>query len=239
MMIIIIVVLIIILVLVGLFLSSKSGSRISLRSRGSTVFLVGPMNTGKTKLFYKLILEKGKKIPETVTSQSPNEGKFSVASEEKKSSTQLKIVDLPGHDSQWPSAFQRIGEARAFIFVIDSTDKDLTNAGQKLFDLMTDPLVKKRKVPFLIACNKSDSTSAMSAEDIEDELTIDLRDRSELKCTIEDTEGNSVLKSLTTPENEDDPFQFALSPCPVKFAQVSVKDDSIDEVIKFCTKFCS
>eukprot|EP00471_Norrisiella_sphaerica_P000626 CAMPEP_0184485222 /NCGR_PEP_ID=MMETSP0113_2-20130426/6859_1 /TAXON_ID=91329 /ORGANISM="Norrisiella sphaerica, Strain BC52" /LENGTH=196 /DNA_ID=CAMNT_0026866585 /DNA_START=216 /DNA_END=806 /DNA_ORIENTATION=- len=192
---------------------------------------MGPMGSGKTALFYRLVLGPSKDIPRTVTSQVPNEDEFSPSAEQKA----INLVDFPGHDSQWPAAVERMQQASGVIFLIDATEPNINVAGQKLFDLMSDPKVKLRRVPFLVACNKSEEAGAKKVAEIEDELLEDLRDRMEMKDTIEDTEGNVIQKTLVNEEDDTtDMFEFEHAPCPVNFAAVSVKNKELAPIIKFC-----
>uniref|UniRef100_A0A6V3REA5 Signal recognition particle receptor subunit beta n=1 Tax=Lotharella globosa TaxID=91324 RepID=A0A6V3REA5_9EUKA len=224
-----VVVLAIVLLAMVAFKALQQGGVVS-PSSGNTVLIVGPMGSGKTALFYRLVLGEGSKLPKTVTSQAPNAEEFSPC--EEKSSKKLQLVDLPGHDSQWPAAMERTSDAAGIIFLMDSSKPQTTVAGQKLFDLLCDPGLKKRKIPFLVACNKSEEEGAKSLDDIQDDLHADLQDRTEFKDTIEDTEGNTIVKKMT--EDDESDFKFEELPCPIKFTTVSLKKGDIAPIEKFC-----
>ena len=57
---------------------------------------------------------------------------------------------------------------RAVILVVDSVnfDKEVGDVAGLLYDLLSDPLVHKRKISLLVACNKQDLTLARRAEAI-------------------------------------------------------------------------
>mmetsp|Transcript_9193 Transcript_9193/g.22580 ORF Transcript_9193/g.22580 Transcript_9193/m.22580 type:complete len:239 (-) Transcript_9193:87-803(-) len=230
------IVLIAILIVSAFFLLQKESLASTFASgTGNAIMLIGPMGSGKTTLWYRLLLGKDAQRPKTVTSQVLNEEKSFKPNKDGKA---VHLIDHPGHDSQWPSALENAGSnALGIIFMVDATSNDYSTAGQKLFDLMCDPSIKRRKVPFLIACNKSDDVKASGAQDIEDKIIEDLRDRMEMKDTIEDTEGNVIQKTLLEGMNTDDMFEFEHSPCPVQIASVSVENDDIQPIIKFCSQF--
>eukprot|EP00954_Amorphochlora_amoebiformis_P029222 1392846-Amorphochlora_amoeboformis.AAC.1 len=105
MMLLIIAVLVVVVLLAIFFLSKTSGVVGAHLSRGSSLLLIGPMGSGKTSLFFRLTTPSEAQ-PLTVTSQSPNKGVLSIAE------VKMPVEDLPGHDSQWPSSLERIGDAK-------------------------------------------------------------------------------------------------------------------------------
>eukprot|EP00465_Bigelowiella_longifila_P000196 CAMPEP_0185280466 /NCGR_PEP_ID=MMETSP1359-20130426/66141_1 /TAXON_ID=552665 /ORGANISM="Bigelowiella longifila, Strain CCMP242" /LENGTH=230 /DNA_ID=CAMNT_0027875721 /DNA_START=143 /DNA_END=835 /DNA_ORIENTATION=+ len=220
--------LVLLLVVTAMFMILKSGGVVS--SKRDSILIVGPMGSGKTALFYRLVLGEKRDSPMTVTSQAPNEDTFCPG----EGGGKLGLVDLPGHDSQWPAALERVQDAVGVIFLIDSSKPQINVAGQKLFDLLCDPSVKNNKIPFMIACNKTDLPEADGVEKIEEELINDLRDRSEMKDTIEDTEGNVIQKTLVDGTGTADMFEFEQSPCPVEIVKVSLQKKDIGPVLKFC-----
>mmetsp|Transcript_34550 Transcript_34550/g.58524 ORF Transcript_34550/g.58524 Transcript_34550/m.58524 type:complete len:252 (+) Transcript_34550:61-816(+) len=220
--------LVFLLIIMAMFMVLKSGGVVS--SKRDSILIVGPMGSGKTALFYRLVLGEKRDAPKTVTSQAPNEDTFQPGKEGRR----LKLVDLPGHDSQWPAALDRVQDAVGVIFLMDSSKPQFNVAGQKLFDMLCDPSVKNNKIPFIIACNKTDLPDANEVEKIEEELINDLRDRSEMKDTIEDTEGNVIQKTLVDGTGTADMFEFEQSPCPVEVVKVSLHKKDIGPVLKFC-----
>ena len=57
---------------------------------------------------------------------------------------------------------------RAVILVVDSVnfDKEVSDMAGLLYDLLSDPVIHKRKISLLVACNKQDLTLARRAEAI-------------------------------------------------------------------------
>ena len=65
---------------------------------------------------------------------------------------------------------------RAVILVVDSVnfDKEVSDVAGLLYDLLSDPVIHKRKISLLVACNKQDLTLARRAEAITKHLEKEL-----------------------------------------------------------------
>ncbi|KAI3854398.1 hypothetical protein MKX03_035534 [Papaver bracteatum] len=111
--------------------------RLFKRSKYDTIVLAGLSGSGTTVLFCQLRdgSEPGRKI---VTSMDPNDGNFVLPSEFS------KIRPVPKLDEYLP-------QAAGLIFVY-------------LYEILTNALVVKKKVPALIMCNKSDKKNADTKE---------------------------------------------------------------------------
>lgn len=61
---------------------------------------------------------------------------------------------------------------RAVILVVDSVnfDKEVGDVAGLLYDLLSDPIVHKKKISLLVACNKQDLTLARRSEAISKHL---------------------------------------------------------------------
>ena len=57
---------------------------------------------------------------------------------------------------------------RAVILVVDSVnfDKEVSDVAGLLYDLLSDPVIHKKRISLLVACNKQDLTLARRAEAI-------------------------------------------------------------------------
>ncbi len=133
--------------------------------RGSTVLLLGPCNAGKTTLFYRL--KDGTTHLGTVASMQENEGVCQVRNDKDRVVGSVKLLDLPGHPRLRSKMEQYLKDAAAVVLVIDAADitPHKTEAAEDLFEVLTHPTVSRRRVPVLIACNKSDlETQAHSVE---------------------------------------------------------------------------
>jgi signal recognition particle receptor subunit beta len=133
----------------------------------NVVLLVGLSEAGKTALFTKIIFNKPKK---SVTSLKENEATLDDLS--------LKLVDLPGAERLRPRLWDQYREkARNVVFVVDSTavNSKLRDLSEYLYSLLSDPIIQKNRIGFLIACNKQDAPDAMKQDQIkaviEKELT--------------------------------------------------------------------
>jgi signal recognition particle receptor subunit beta len=190
------------------FLMARKTVAVVAGTSGNTILLAGPMGSGKTTLFQQLVF--GKTRP-TVTSQEANEGKYK----------DVSVVDFPGHDSQWPATMERLGSAKAVVFVINSKKPNVKVCAQKMYDVLSNPGAKARHLPILVVLNQMDSKDKeVPFEGIVDELTDELQSHDEMSDTIEDTDGNTIEQTLT---DSDEPFSFKLSPCRVSFASVCAK----------------
>ncbi len=196
---------------------------------GNTVLVVGPMGTGKTTLFHRLVSGR---LVQTVTSQEPN---VAAAYDIKgASNARVQLVDTPGHDSVWPDTRDRLAGARGVVFLVDSRKPDPKECAKKLFELLSDPAAKAKRTPFLVACNKSELAGAQELKKIETDLAEELQFFEEAADDIEDTEGNTIERSLfSSGASGDADFTFADSPCRVEFAKVSVKEGRLDPLYDF------
>ncbi|GAA5901618.1 hypothetical protein JCM5296_003334 [Sporobolomyces johnsonii] len=177
------------------FFSPRSSSRTPLkkRSAAATVLLVGPLASGKTSLFSKLVYGHA---PQTHTSMEENEGLVKAkwgAGEPVKAddkgekdgpldedepaavalSRPLHLVDLPGHPRlRTRSLAQFLPAADGLVFVIDAvtglSGKNVRDAGEHLHVLLSllSLLSSRRSAPLpplLILLTKSDLLTSSTA----------------------------------------------------------------------------
>ncbi len=118
------------------------------------------------------------------------------------------MVDIPGH----PRMFSRLlsehaDRTRGIIFVVDSVDfmPQKEQIAEQLYDVLAHPVISGRRLPVLLACNKSDcGTKAHTMEFIRKRLekAIDQL-RSSRSAMSDDSKRNEVLGRA------DEAFSFA------------------------------
>lgn len=210
----------IVVVVATVMLSVAKTAVVAVVGSGNTVLITGPMGAGKTSLFYRLLLGKEK---ETVTSQAPNISDYK----------SFRLVDSPGHDSQWPATMELLSNTRAIVFMVDATNPNMKAVGQKMFGILSSPVVKSHRVPILVAINKSEEKEKVekTSATIQSDLVEELQSYAEMSDTIEDTDGNMIELTLT--DTDSDSFAFSQSPCSVTFADVSVKSGNLGPITSF------
>lgn len=80
-----------------------------------------------------------------------------------------KFIDWCGHGSQKLRLQPHYEKAKAIIFVVDATDaasSSLSTIAQFLFAIFSELAITSRRVPILIACNKTDVDSAKTMTQI-------------------------------------------------------------------------
>ncbi|KAI3903280.1 hypothetical protein MKW98_031934 [Papaver atlanticum] len=137
------------------------------RSKSDTILLAGLSGSGKTVLFYKL--RDGSELEKkTVTSMDPNEGDFVLHSEFSKKGKirPVRVIDVPGDSGLRAKLDEYLPQAAGLIFVVDAVgfSTNCRAAAEYLYEILTNALVVKKKVPVLIMCNKSDKKNADTKE---------------------------------------------------------------------------
>jgi len=124
------------------------------------LLLCGPVNAGKTALFYHILT---KEVRPTVSSTEINETKgemevkipASAINEENSRSKAVSVVDVPGHYHFKDKLQNILEETKAIIVVIDSKEKEkYGEAAEILYDILNNITVLSDRVPILVACNK-------------------------------------------------------------------------------------
>eukprot|EP00271_Cylindrocystis_brebissonii_P004765 TRINITY_DN1660_c0_g1_i1.p1 TRINITY_DN1660_c0_g1~~TRINITY_DN1660_c0_g1_i1.p1 ORF type:complete len:261 (+),score=32.30 TRINITY_DN1660_c0_g1_i1:146-928(+) len=196
------------------------------RSKASTVALVGLCGAGKTSLFFQL--RDGTTHAGTVTSMEPNEGRFPLHSELPKNpkARPVHLIDLPGHPRLRTKLSTALPAARAIIFVIDSLDfvAQLRPTAELLFDVLTTASVSRRRVPILLACNKTDKVSAYTPAFIRKQLEKEIDKIRVTRSAISDADVTSEV-SLASP---GEPFKFETCRNPVTHTDASVLEGSVN-----------
>ena len=126
---------------------------------GDSVLLCGACGAGKTSMFQ--MLRAGSTFDGTVTSMSENEDRFAVEGKLGKRgvvSKQAHVVDLPGHPRLRAKLDKYAAGARGVVFVVDAVDftSQRRAVAEQLFDLLSNPVIQKRKVPILLVRRKGE-----------------------------------------------------------------------------------
>mgnify|MGYP001970501669 CR=1 FL=1 len=142
--------------------TSKPGS-------GDAVLLAGACGAGKTSLL--MALRGSASTLGTVTSMDVNDASVTVEDARGKktksgsaatTTKRARVVDLPGHPRLRAKIDAHASRARGVVFVLDAVDfaANRGEVAERLHALLADPAIRKRRVPFLVACNKSEKIAA-------------------------------------------------------------------------------
>lgn len=216
-------------VTIGLIALSLVVGLIIFLTRGSkekNVYLVGLAGSGKTTLFYKII---AKEKVSAITSQVPNSF---VITEGKRS---LNFVDLPGHPRIRTEVMNKVKEATAIIFTIDSETilkliNDITNF---LYDILSDPIIIQKKIPILIAITKTDIVGSRDIDFIQQELQKEIEFVRSNRLTSNYVEDGKSEQLFLGEEGKEFTFNQLIN--PISFVSCSVNHDDISQVNDFLT----
>jgi len=196
---------------------------------GDTILLVGPSGGGKTALLMQLYQGQ---FRATQTSMKENEIVFSPVGL-RKSSARRVFVDFPGHGSQRPRLPAYFPRARAVIFVLDATDDlNWSATANFLFSLLVADGIARRRVPVLIACNKTDSSMAKSLTHIRTQLENHLETARKLQSSMPML-GELEAKAPLQLGRPGVPFKLEHSQAPIRIADVSVQNNQLAPVLEF------
>ncbi|KAG8301046.1 hypothetical protein J6590_061473 [Homalodisca vitripennis] len=133
----------------------------------------------------------------------------------------LRVIDIPGHERVRFKFFDQYKAiARGIIFVIDATtiQKEIRDAAELLYTILTDAAIVSAAPRVLVLCNKQDQTLAKGSQVVKSLLEKELNLlRSTKASQLSSIEGSTAQVTLGTPDKE---FQFAqLAPISVEFAE--------------------
>mmetsp|Transcript_1155 Transcript_1155/g.2052 ORF Transcript_1155/g.2052 Transcript_1155/m.2052 type:complete len:258 (-) Transcript_1155:164-937(-) len=194
---------------------------------GDAFLIIGPCGSGKTSLFLQLF--KGNLQQGTMTSMQPNEATFSLPGTKES----LHLVDMPGHSRLRSLVDRRLPHARAIILMVDAVDFMPTarTTADMLYDLLSKSKIQKSRTPVLIACNKTEVTSAHTVEFIRKRLEKELDHLRGTRATMQDTTKSGSEELPIGKKGK--PFTFAHCTNLVTFAGVSVAQNELGPVVDF------
>lgn len=121
---------------------------------------------------------------------------------------EVRLVDVPGHSRIFSSSFsQHIDRACGIVFVVDSVDfmPQKEQIAQQLYEVLAHPLLSKRRMPVLLACNKVDcGAKAHTSEFIRKRLEKGIDQQRTTQASVT-SEGGKIDALMSVPE----PFTFA------------------------------
>jgi len=209
-------------------------------ARGDAILLLGVSDSGKTVAFFKLW--KGNAVPiATHTSMKPNEERFVIHKDLNSvpSSKPVRIVDFPG-DPRVRTILSNLylRDARAIVFFVDAIQfqRESRVVAEYLLDLMSDKTIRKahKRLPMLVAVNKSDEPGAASVEAVRLKLEREIEQLRKTRAASEvhaDESDRRLSVGL-----DDKKFEFSDAPFEVSFtATVAAKGD-LKEVVSFVQK---
>jgi signal recognition particle receptor subunit beta len=198
-------------------------------SKGSSLVLAGPVNSGKTTLF--LQLRDGTHHQGTVSSMQENEASCKVT--EKGATRVIKVVDIPGHASFRSKLERALRDARGIVFVLDSVEfnSQKQETADILYDILGNSSIARGRVPVVVACNKADQEDqAFSVEFIKKNLEKQVDAMRKTKAAA--LSDGSATVSLG---KKDKAFSFADLRTKIEFVQVSALQGDIGAVRTFVT----
>jgi len=103
-----------------------------------------------------------------------------------------------------------------------------------LFDLLSNSVINKRRIPILIACNKQDLLTAYKAQSVRSLLEKEIEKLRHTRSTVpsqQEESGSSAEDMSIGLEGEE--FSMDHLELPVSFAEISAKDGNIQKVVTF------
>ncbi|XP_066248240.1 signal recognition particle receptor subunit beta [Euwallacea similis] len=183
-----------------------------LKSSKRHVLLTGLNDSGKTLIYSQLIYNRHIM---TYTSSQDNFNQYNSDGKE------LTIVDLPGFHSIRQQCFEKYKDSsKGIVYVVDSVTlaKNIRDAANILYNILTDPVIMKNKPGLLILCNKQDQTLAKGSNIIKSMLEKEMN-------TLRNTQLSQV-KQLDSKEKATNKlgdiskdFSFSSLYCKVEFAE--------------------
>lgn len=159
------------------------------------VLLIGTQGSGKTLLMYKLA---SKQEQATVSSHAVNQTSF----QENEQSEPINLVDIPGHYNFKKHLKVLCREAKKIVFLVDSKEykgERLGQAGDILYDVLSNVDLASACVPILIACNKQDLTPfARRAVALERDLQGEIESLKKVKQAQREHENENITNSGQT-----------------------------------------
>lgn len=207
-----------VLVLLALTSSVKS-------KKGSSIIIAGPVNAGKSTLFYQL--KDGTQHNGLVASMEQNTAMCSIAGK------QARVLDIPGHHSFRHKLDSSLKDAAGVVFLVDSAEitPHKVEAAEMLYEVLNNPAVHKQRIPLLITCNKADlEEEAHSVDFIRKTLEKQLDAMRKTKAAGIGKEAGAQSLALGAP---DKPFSLQALRGKVQLVECSAKEGQLDDVKAF------
>jgi len=199
------------------------------RKRGEMLLLLGQCGAGKTALFYQL---KDQLEARLVSSLTANRDTLKIkVGDSDEIIGPIETIDYPGHQRFRGKQAELYKDSRFIVYVVDSEDKQkLKDAAEHLYEILTSQEVIDLHIPILLACNKSDLSSARTEKFIVEEIE---REMEQMRVSRGATlEGQDQADSYLGVDGE----KFKLvdhSPCPIEICRISTKKPELEPVYDF------
>lgn len=190
------------------------------------------MNSGKTSMV--LSMKRGSFTPSVRNSQKTNVSTFCPLTDHIYKS--MTFVDVPG-DSRVRNYTQHLDRSvKGVVFVVDSANFEAQrkDAGEFLYQLLTDAKLVDLKVPILVAAAKSDESNAASIQAVTDALLTELTALRKSKGSgLSDISSDAPTARRDLPADKSGRFTASVSPVPLSFAAFSTKNRDWENVEEF------
>ncbi|RHZ77726.1 hypothetical protein Glove_174g165 [Diversispora epigaea] len=198
------------------------------RTKKDTFLILGQSDSGKTLLYVKL---RYGQFTQTHTSMKENEGYIKIEDNGKPLVKEpIHIVDVPGHEKLRFKFLDFVPITRGIIFLIDSSTcvRNVRSIAEYLYEVLSNKDISKRRIPILIACNKSDLITALPPERIQPILENEInRLRSTRTAALEHQDLSEEVEFLGY-ETKD--FKFEHLENEVQFEKCSVENEEFKEI---------
>jgi small GTP-binding protein len=207
------------------------------RTGKTTVLIFGPLDAGKTVLFYTLA---NGKFQQTQTSMQENVDTFKIhqkilddANKPNLSRMQFEFIDFPGHPSQELKRGKYLPRANGVVLLVDAASNESINNGSKmLFSLLENKDFINKKTPILVCANKSDLDQADNVPAIRSKILAELNKLKESGSSMEniehsgDEQGSAIGKS-------GEKLTWDSLGAPISFGRISVKKGEMRDLLDF------
>ncbi|SCP03739.1 signal recognition particle receptor, beta subunit, putative [Plasmodium malariae] len=214
----------VILILYSIFFKGNKPNQI--------VLLLGPCDSGKTTLLFKL---KTDKICRTVPSMKENIAFINLKNKKKKKKF-IRFVDFPGHPKLSYAMNKYFSITNVIVYMLDSSDRQsLKVVAEKLFELFTNKVIVKKQIPFIVLCNKTDLCNSRPKQVIKEDLEREIEILKMSKYNSLDDEDNEETECFVGANSEF--FRFEKAPCHTEICSASVKNNNIEELLELIEKY--
>lgn len=172
----------------------------------------------------KLVSQKS---VDTVTSMSPNEGHVKVGKRF------VHVIDCPGYDRLRMKEFDdHKSKCKGIIFLLDSLSflSNNRDVADFLYTVLSDPVVSKRRLPILIACNKQDEAKSKSCKVIGKQLEREINTIRETRIAALDSIDSSNDQGKFILGNPSRDFTWTDLKNPIEFVDCSAKSDDDNSI---------
>lgn len=228
------------------------------------ILLTGPSFAGKTQLYFKLIggtpgitvssssvNETAKEVDVKVPTRLLQSGSQEATPEGESAFTKIgtKLVDVPGHYNFRKTVQAEASGAKAIVLLLDAKEKTkYGEAAEILYDILGDIENVSEQIPVLVACNKQDIPFAKNPLQLEREIANEIeqirkvrrasqQQENDTANRAEDLAGEDEREQESYLESLKGKFSFEQVPNKVQFCGCSVKNDQIDDILRFIAEY--